>query len=169
MFFSADGIVSPVFGQIETTVQQASKSCSRIRQMHTHRAVVDLASVAVVLSGNAHGVMSALRNSRFINDAQGFQIRMFRRDKLLATIPEFGFVPLDGFQQTLQSSRSYAKLQRDGFAVLSLQSRQLPFDIRQHQGSSVTPAEAVREQLEKQNLPSTHTGNLLECHPDDPP
>jgi hypothetical protein len=69
--------------------------------MDTHHAVVQLPSVAVVLSSHANRVVAALADPRFIHAADGFWISMIASHNLLATISQLFFIPLDRFEKTL--------------------------------------------------------------------
>ena len=63
---SSRSIFSPVLGQVHSAIQEALKTGSRICQVNTDGAVLNLATVAVILSRRANGVVSALASPRFI-------------------------------------------------------------------------------------------------------
>jgi hypothetical protein len=69
--------------------------------MHGHRAIVDLAAVAVVLPAGSHGVLTALGRSRLIDDANGLCMSVVFGHDLLAAVSQFGFFPLDRFEKAL--------------------------------------------------------------------
>ena len=56
-------------------------------------AVFDLSAIAVVLSLNATGMISALGRACFIDGANGLRMSMLGRNQLLASIPQHGMIP----------------------------------------------------------------------------
>ena len=98
---SSRSIFNPVLGQVHSAIQEALKTGSRICQVNTDGAVLNLATVAVILSRRANGVVSALASPRFINQADGFSVAMVAGDNLLAAITQQFLIPLDGLQKTL--------------------------------------------------------------------
>jgi hypothetical protein len=69
--------------------------------MDSHHAIVHLSFIAVPLSSDAHGVLTALAHPRFIHGADGFGVSVVADHDLLATIAQFFFIPLDRFEKTL--------------------------------------------------------------------
>jgi hypothetical protein len=69
--------------------------------MHSHHAVVHLASVAVPLPRDAHRVVAALGNAGLVHRADRVRMAMILGHDLLTTVVELFFIPLDGFQKTL--------------------------------------------------------------------
>ena len=69
--------------------------------MHSHHTVIHLAAVAVPLAPHAHRVVPALGDRGFVHHADRVGVRMVLGHDLLATVVEFFFIPLDGFEETL--------------------------------------------------------------------
>jgi hypothetical protein len=69
--------------------------------MHSHHAVVHLAPVAVPLPRDARGVVAALGDPGLVHHADRVRVTMIFGHNLLATVVEFLFIPLDGFEKTL--------------------------------------------------------------------
>jgi len=69
--------------------------------MHSHHAIIHLSPIAVPLSPNAHGIVAALGDGGFIHHADRLRMAVISGHNLLATIMEFLFIPLDGFEETL--------------------------------------------------------------------
>ncbi len=123
--------------------------------MNTHHAIVDLASVAVVLPTHADGFFAALGRARFIHAADRFGMCMLAGDDLLAAVAKLFFIPLDRFEKTLQRPRRRVELQRDRFRRLAMHIRQLPLHINSQQPSSRATPKTIGEQRQKQSqLPS---------------
>jgi hypothetical protein len=73
--------------------------------MHGHRAVVDLAPIAVPLPTCSHRLVAALGRSGLVHATDRVRVGVLRGNDLLAPISEFLFMPLDRFQKALQRSR----------------------------------------------------------------
>jgi hypothetical protein len=69
--------------------------------MHSHHAVVHLAPVAVPLPPHPRRVVPALGDCGLVHHANCIGMRVVSRHDLLATVMEFLFIPLDGFEETL--------------------------------------------------------------------
>lgn len=69
--------------------------------MNTHRTVVDLPPVAIVLTADSGCTMAALRRARFVDDANGARMCVVLDHDFNAPITDFFFIPLDGFQKSL--------------------------------------------------------------------
>ena len=69
--------------------------------MNSHHTIVDLATVAVVLPTDAHGMPAALGRARLVDATDGFGMGMILGDDLLAAISELFFIPLDRFEESL--------------------------------------------------------------------
>jgi len=69
--------------------------------MHSHHAIVHFSAIAVPLPPNAHGIVPALGDGGLIDHADRLRVAMILGNDLLATIMEFLFIPLDGFEETL--------------------------------------------------------------------
>jgi hypothetical protein len=69
--------------------------------MHSHHAVVHLASVTVPLPRDAHRVVAALGNAGLVHHADRVRVTMILGHDVLATVVELFFIPLDGFEKTL--------------------------------------------------------------------
>ena len=95
MFFSARRVIRKIFGQVESTIQQHLKTRGRVAEMHSHRAVVDLPSVAVVLPADADRLFAALGRPRLVDTANGQRMGVLGGHDLLAAISQLFFIPLD--------------------------------------------------------------------------
>ena len=69
--------------------------------MHPHHAVVHLPSVAVPLPRDTHRVVATLGGPGLVHHADRLRVRMILGHDLLASVEEFLFIPLDGFEKTL--------------------------------------------------------------------
>lgn len=101
--------------------------------MHSHHAIIHLSSISVPLPPDADRIVAALGDSGLIHHADRFQMAMISGNDLLATIMEFLFIPLDGFEETLYCSGSFAELQGDALGGFSMQIRQLALNIDSQQ------------------------------------
>jgi hypothetical protein len=63
--------------------------------MHPDDAVLDLAATAQPLPRSAHGLVTALGCSRFIDAADRFRMMMIACHQLLTAVPNGLLVPLD--------------------------------------------------------------------------
>jgi hypothetical protein len=69
--------------------------------MHSHHAVVHLPPVAVPLPRHAHRVVATLGDPGLIHHADRLRVSVLLGHDLLASVEEFLFIPLDGFEETL--------------------------------------------------------------------
>ena len=69
--------------------------------MHSHHAIIHLSPIAVPLPPDTHGIVAALGDGGFIHHADRLRVAVISGHHLLATIMEFLFIPLDGFQEML--------------------------------------------------------------------
>jgi hypothetical protein len=129
MFFSARWIVREFFRQIDGTIEQHLKAGCRVAEMNADHTIVDLATVAVVLPTDTHGMPTAFGRAGLVHAADRFGMGMVLRDDLLAAVSELLFIPLDRLEKTLQCSRCDSKLQGNAFGRFAVQIRQLAFDI----------------------------------------
>ena len=67
--------------------------------MNAHGAVLHLAAIAVVLTGDRRGTATAFGRAGFIDRADRLVVSVLARDNLLAAIPQLLFIPLDRFQK----------------------------------------------------------------------
>ena len=81
------------------------KAGNRVAEMNSHDTIIDLASAAVVLPADAHGMPTALGRARLVHAADRVGVGMIFDDDLLAAISELFFIPLDPFEETLQGPR----------------------------------------------------------------
>ena len=91
--------------------------------MDSHDAVVDLASVAVVLPRGSDSFLAALGDAGLIHAADGVLVRMVLRHDLLAPVSQFLFLPLDRFEKALQRPWSGLETQGDCLSGLTVQIR----------------------------------------------
>jgi hypothetical protein len=129
--------------------------------MNSHRTIVDLATVAVVLSANTHGLPTAFGRAGLVHAADRFGMGMVLRDDLLAAVSELLFIPLDQFEKTWQRPRCDFELQGNAFGRFAVQIRQLTFDINPQQIPRLASPKAIGEQREKQRQLPSQRGNLL--------
>ena len=142
-------VIGQVLGQIQPAVQQRVKFGRGITQMHSHHAVLDLSTIAVVLPGDADRVASTFGRAGFINTTDGLGMSMLGGDQLLTAITQPLFIPLDGFEEPLQRARSPSSRQRDSLSSLAMNVGELTFDINTQQSPCVGASEAVIKQREK--------------------
>jgi len=69
--------------------------------MHSHHTIIHLSPAAIPLPCHTHGIVAALGDPGFIHHADRLRVAMISGHHLLATIMEFLFIPLDGFEETL--------------------------------------------------------------------
>jgi hypothetical protein len=69
--------------------------------MHSHDAVVHLAPVAIPLPPHADRLLAALGDPRLVHQADRLGVSVLGGHDLLASIPQFFFIPLDRFEKTL--------------------------------------------------------------------
>jgi|WetSurMetagenome_2_1015567.scaffolds.fasta_scaffold133713_1 hypothetical protein len=137
--------------------------------MHSHHAIIHLPPIAVPLPPDAHRIVSALGNGGLIHHADRLPVAMISGRHLLATIMEFLFIPLDGFEETLYCSWSFAKLKGDALGRFSMQIRQLSLNIDSQQLPRRASPKAIGKQPEKRRQLPTQRSNLFQRHLDDPP
>lgn len=99
-------------------------------------AVLDLASVAVVLTLDACRMFAAFGGAGFVNATDGVDVGVLGGDDVLAVVSQFLFVPGDRFEESLERTRSDALIDRNRFGVLPLNARQQPADIGSQQPAS---------------------------------
>src|SRR5712692_4751127 len=100
-FFSAHGIIGPLLGQVDFTVQQTLKAGGAVAEMHADDAVVDLAAATQPLPRGADGMHAALGRPGFVKAANGLLVSVFAGDQLLALVARLALIPLDRFHETL--------------------------------------------------------------------
>jgi len=86
MFFSARRVIRKVFGQVKLAIQQHLKTGGRVTEMHSHHAVVDLPTIAVVLPTDADGLFAALGRPRLVDATNRLGMGMLDGHDLLAAI-----------------------------------------------------------------------------------
>lgn len=91
--------------------------------MHAHHAIIDLAAAAVVLPTRAHGFAATFANARLVHAADRLGVRVLARHDLLATVSQFLFIPLDRFQEALQSAGRLPEQQGDRLCRLTVHVR----------------------------------------------
>jgi len=69
--------------------------------MHANHTVVDLAATAEPLPRCPRRVFAALGDTRFVDDSDGLDMRMFLRQDLLTAITQLLLIPLDRLEKTL--------------------------------------------------------------------
>ena len=94
-FFSALGIIGPLLGQVDFTVEQALEAGDAIAEMHTDDAVINLAATAQPLPCDANGLVAALGRARFIDAADCFRMVVFACHHLLTLVANGLLIPLD--------------------------------------------------------------------------
>ena len=77
------------------------KTGNRVAEVNAHHTIVDLPTVAVVLSTDAHGMPTALGRARLVHVADRFGVGMILDDDLLTAVSELFFIPLDRFEKSL--------------------------------------------------------------------
>ena len=89
--------------------------------MNTHHTVVDLPSIAVVLATGTDLLLAALSGAGLVQTTNRFAVSMVLGDDLLAAVSELLFIPLDRFEEALQSPRRGLEVQGDGLGRLAMQ------------------------------------------------
>lgn len=69
--------------------------------MYSHYAVVHLPPVAIPLPPDPHGLVATLADPRLVHHADRLGVSVVLGHDLLASIPQFFFIPLDRFEKTL--------------------------------------------------------------------
>lgn len=69
--------------------------------MNGHRTVVELATVAVVLAAGTNGLAATLSRARLVHATDSVRVGVLCRNKLLASISELLFIPLDRLKKAL--------------------------------------------------------------------
>jgi hypothetical protein len=69
--------------------------------MHPDHAVIHFAPVAIPLPRDAHRVVPTLGDRGLVHHADRRGMTVILGHQLLATVVEFLFIPLDGFEETL--------------------------------------------------------------------
>jgi hypothetical protein len=69
--------------------------------MHSHHAVVHFAPVAIPLPRDAHRLVPTFGDRGLVHHADRLRMTVILGQQLLATVVEFLFIPLDGFEETL--------------------------------------------------------------------
>jgi hypothetical protein len=161
MFFSARGIGGPIRRQVHAAVQQHLKAGSGVTEVHSHRTVIDLAAVAVVLPSRADGLAAALRDAGLVHAPDGFGMRVLAGHDLLAAVAQFLFIPLDRFQEPLQRARRCAKLQGHRLGRLAMYAGELSLHINLQQPPRFAAAKTIGEQRQKRSQLPSQLGNLL--------
>ncbi len=77
------------------------KTGGGIAEMNCHHTIIDLASIAVPLAGNSHGLFAALGRARLIHTTDRFGMSVLLGHDLLASISQFFFIPFDRFEKAL--------------------------------------------------------------------
>jgi len=129
--------------------------------MHPNNTVFDLAAIAVVLSGDADSIVTSLGGPGLIHTTDGLGMGVLGRHDLLAPVPQFLFVPLDRFEETLQRPRLRLRLYRDPLGGLAVQIGELSSDIDVQQRPWFKAAETVGKQREKRNQLPAQRRDLL--------
>jgi len=101
MFFSARGVVGPLFRQVHGAIQQHLEAGSTVAEMNAHHTVVDLSTAAIPLATRGHGVVAALGCARLVHTTDRLRVGMLSGHHLLASISELLFIPLDRLQKAL--------------------------------------------------------------------
>jgi hypothetical protein len=69
--------------------------------MHGDNTVFNFAPVSVVLTTHAGRAGTALADTRFVDQSNGFRMSMVPNDNLLTAIPQSLLISLDRFRKTL--------------------------------------------------------------------
>lgn len=129
--------------------------------MHGHDAIVDLATVAVVLPRGADGFAAALADAGLVHAADGLGMRVVSDHQLLTAVSQLLFIPLDRFEEALQRAGHGPEPQGHGLDILAVQAGELSLDINLQQPPRVTAAKTVGEQREKRSQLPSEGGDLL--------
>lgn len=113
--------------------------------MNAHDAVIDLASVAVVLATDTHRLFATLGRAGFVHTADRIGMRMLGGDNLLTAISQFFFIPFDRFEKPLQRPRRGLEPQGNRLGRLAVNIRQLSLHVHPQQIPRLTSAETIGE------------------------
>ena len=164
MFFSAREVIGPFFGQVHLRPDEALKGAGGKGCRHIDDCVFDLASVAVVLPFDANSVASAFGSSRFVNHADCVGIGMLSRDELAASPEHSIMIPLDGLEESLQSSRGDSLLQRDRFDVLASDLREQSANVDRKEPLAFDATKTVSKECQKLTKHLSKRCDILEPH-----
>jgi len=127
-------------------------------------AVLDFATVAVVLTLHAGRVPAAFGRSRLIDHAQRLGVRMLGGHQLLAAVAEPLFVPADGFEKSLERADGHALSQRERLDILALHVAEQPADVNRQEQPASGPAKAVGKQTQKLGQQFSKRRDILKRH-----
>src|SRR5690606_11512946 len=127
-------------------------------------AVFDLASIAVVLTLDASGMVSALGNPCFVDAADGVGDCVLGRHDLLASIPQLLFIPRNRLEKSLQRSGGDVLIQRDRLDVLPTHLREQASHVSQQQRPTFTTREAPGETRQKLAEQFAELCDILDAH-----
>jgi hypothetical protein len=102
------------------SIEQAVKVRRRVIDGNVVDAVLDLASVAVVLTFDACGVFATFGGACFVDTTDGVDVGVLGGDDMLAPVSQFQFIPNDRLEESLQRARSDILIDRNRFGVLPL-------------------------------------------------
>lgn len=105
------------------------KVLAGVGERHVVDAVLDLASVAVVLTLHASRVRAAFDRAGLVDHANRLRISVLARHQLLTAIAKQLFIPPDGFEKPLQRPRSNSPRERQGFDILALHIAEQSADV----------------------------------------
>lgn len=135
-----------------------------IRQGHAVDAVFDLPTIAVVLPFHTGRLGAALGGSRFVDAADGFWMRVFAGDDLLAAITQPLLTPHQAFEEPLERARRHLLIQGDGLSILALHAGQQPPHINQQQRPPSRPRETIRKPTQKLTQQFAQLCDILHRH-----
>jgi hypothetical protein len=131
------------------SVQQTIETRCGISHSDVVDTVLDLPSIAVVLSFDTSRLIAALSRSGFVDAPDRLRTCVIGGHDLLAAVSQFLFLPNDGLKEPLQSSGCDVLIQRDRFDVLSLHVREQPPHVCIQQCTPLRPSETAGEASQK--------------------
>src|SRR5262249_26398187 len=161
---TADSVLAPHFGQEEFAIQQTVERPVGQGQVNRDDAVVDLAGGAAILALDARGLVTLLRASRLVEDADDAGAAMSGGDDPLESIPHQEVVPLGQAQELLQGLGRDVGGYRDRLDALPRQVRELPLHISGQVRSGSIMREAIIEASEELANSRAGADNLVGRH-----
>ena len=152
------------FGNVQVGVEERVEVPARVREIHRHDAVVDLAGRAAVLALHARRVVALLGEARLVEDEDLVPVMNATRDLRLHPISHRVLVPSKETEELLQAPRRDASGVRHRFDRLALERAELALDVRPQVRAAAHRREAILKLGEKRPEPFAQRFNLVGIH-----
>jgi hypothetical protein len=140
------------------------KVVTGVSQRDVVDAVLDLASVAIVLTLHTRCLIAALGGAGFIDHANRRRIGVLAGHQLLATVADLLLVPGDGLEKALQCPRRNLLIQRHRLDILALHVAQQSTHVNRQQSPACGPAKAIGKQRQKLGKQFSKRRDILKRH-----